>query len=254
MALLTDVRTSDARALRVSTALMDGNGNVRPFGCCEGDCSRYYGCTGANCDQSSPTLAPIHLIGAILCFPITIPTIAKAAVALYKVKKAGKLNWGASTICLLYTMISAFFGTAYIADEWVYKMNTCAQSENDGGTPSSLYYVLKTFTPLLAMFFVLSVVQILLMWCVLSCGSLFPVEMLMTFMCLCACDNRIDVHVKSKTMQKMSSENSLVEVYKKALRGFAIFFATMFFVLFVINASYAVYWTFLTCIVLVVIT
>ena len=62
------------------------------------------------------------------------------------------------------------------------------------------------------------------------------------------------MHVKSKTMQKMSSENSLVEVYKKALRGFAIFFATMFFVLFVINASYAVYWTFLTCIVLVVIT
>ena len=128
MALLTDVRTSDARALRISTALMDGNGNVCPFGCCEGDCSRYYGCTGANCDQSSPTLAPIHLIGAIICFSITIPTIFKAAVALYKVKKAGKLNWGASTICLLYTMISAFFGTAYIADEWVYKMNTCVQS------------------------------------------------------------------------------------------------------------------------------
>ena len=142
-------------------------GNVCPFGCCEGDCSRYYGCNGANCDQTSPTTVPLFLIMAIICFSITIPTIVKAAVALYKVQKAGKLKWGASTICLLYTMISAFFGAAYISDEWVYKMNTCAQSENDGGTSRSLSYVLRTFTPLMAMFFVLSVVQILLMWCVL---------------------------------------------------------------------------------------
>ena len=35
---------------------------------------------------------------------------------------------------------------------------------------------------------------------------------------------RIDVHIKSKAMQKITSKNSLLAVYRKFLQGFSIFF------------------------------
>ena len=58
--------------------------------------------------------------------------------------------------------------------------------------------------------------------------------------------------MKSKTMQKATKENSLVETYKKVIRGYAFFFAGVFLVLFAFSQSYAVQWTFLSCIILLV--
>ena len=77
------------------------------------------------------------------------------------------------------------------------------------------------------MFITLSVITILVMW--------------------------IDVHIKSKSMQKMTKDNSLAETYKKALLISAGVFAIVFFVLLTIDTSLALMWTFLTCIVLLIV-
>ena len=56
---------------------------------------------------------------------------------------------------------------------------------------------------------------------------------------------RIDVHIKSKSMQKMSQDNSLVKKCQKALWIGAIVFAFVFFCLYVIDQDFGVMWTFL---------
>jgi cytochrome b subunit of formate dehydrogenase len=60
--------------------------------------------------------------------------------------------------------------------------------------------------------------------------------------------------MKSKSMQKVSKENSLVEKYKKALRIYAVVFAIVFLLLYVTFFNLAVAWTFLYMISLLVIT
>jgi len=61
------------------------------------------------------------------------------------------------------------------------------------------------------------------------------------------------VHMKSKSMQKVSKENSLVEKYKKALRIYAIVFAIVFLLLFITAFNLAVAWTAMYMISLLVI-
>jgi hypothetical protein len=159
---------------------------------------------------------------------LAIPTTVRCVRALYKVHKAGRLDWAAPTTCIAFTAVASIFGFVYLFEEWIRKPLVCAQSIDDGGTNVTLWYILSASSSLLAMFTVLAVTQILLMW--------------------------IDVYVKSKTMQKVASGNSLLDVYKKALRRGALFFAVVFTVLFSRSASWAVMWTFFICVLLVVAT
>jgi hypothetical protein len=104
-----------------------------------------------------------------MCFlvvaSIAVPTTVHSAIALYKVRKAGKLDWGAPTMCVLFTMFSSFFGLAYVFDVWVRKSTVCAQSDLDGGTSSRLYdYFVSSWLSLFGSLMVLAMVNILLMW------------------------------------------------------------------------------------------
>ena len=59
--------------------------------------------------------------------------------------------------------------------------------------------------------------------------------------------------MKSKTMQKASGSNSLLQVYKKALRIFAAVFAFGFIAAYLVSTSLAVIWTFMVVLILLVI-
>ena len=103
---------------------------------------------------------------------IAIPTTIQALKALYKVRKAGKLDWGAPTTCILFTAVASLFGFVYLFEEWVRKMLVCAQRIDDGGTNIVQWHILASTSSLFAMFTVLAITQILLMWSVESCGAL----------------------------------------------------------------------------------
>jgi hypothetical protein len=165
---------------------------------------------------------------AVTC--IVLPTIIRQAVALCKLHKAGKLNWSSPPVnCLLFNMLSGIFGWCHVIDTWVRKPITCAQTEEDGGTDLVHHYIaFSMFLSIFAMFIILAKIQILLMW--------------------------IDVYSKSKSMEKAQTGNSLLEVYKRALRAYAAIFVVVIFGLYTIDTSLAVFWSFFTCIVLVVIT
>ena len=59
---------------------------------------------------------------------------------------------------------------------------------------------------------------------------------------------RIDVHLKSKSMQKVGSSNSTVELLRKVLQVYSVVFAIVSVVLFAISPNGFVAWTFLTTI------
>jgi hypothetical protein len=176
----------------------------------------------------SPTVFTFHVIAMITVLVLAIPTTFQSSRALYRVHKAGKLDWGAPTTCMAFIVVSAINGLVYLFEEWIRKQLVCAQSIDDGGTDTTLWYILSATSSLFAMFVVLAVAQILLMW--------------------------IDVYVKSKTMQKVASGNSLLDIYKKALRRGALFFAVVYTGLFSVSSSWAVMWTFFICILLVIAT
>ena len=199
--------------------------NETEYGC---DCFRFNGCSGPYCNEPSPVIISVMGLAALAITWIVLPTIIRQAIALYKLHKAGRLKRSATVNCLVYNMLSGIFGWCYIIDTWMRKPSTCAPAEKDGGTDLAYdYIVFSLFTSLFAMFIVLAVIQILLMW--------------------------IDVYSKSKSMQKAQTGNSLIEVYRKVLRIYAALFVFVFFGLYLVDTSLAVLWTFLTCIVLQVI-
>ena len=55
-------------------------------------------------------------------------------------------------------------------------------------------------------------------------------------------------------MQKVEKGNSLVDVYKRALRISAFVFVFIFLLLYIVSPSLAVMWSFLACLTLIVIT
>jgi len=61
--------------------------------------------------------------------------------------------------------------------------------------------------------------------------------------------------MKSKAMQKLSSDNSILEKFKRVLRVFAFVFAFVFTGLYFSvtgGSALAIVWTFLTCIAILI--
>ena len=157
-------------------------------------------------------------IAAFLVTLIALPTLIGSITVLWKLHKFNKFDGAAPCKAVVCSFFCALFGLQYTFDYWVRRMNQCDPA---GGTGLIADIITGGMTTCFAMFTVLGIIQILLMW--------------------------IDVYIKSKTMQKVSQENSLIEVYKKVLRRGAIGFASVFLVLFMLSTTLAVAWTFLFC-------
>ena len=157
---------------------------------------------------------------------IALPTIVGSLNVLRKVHRAGNFTMSPTIVCLICVVISSTFGLAFAYDNTVRRVAVCSQGGDDGGTDPNLDIFLSAFPSMFAMFLVVALIYLALMW--------------------------IDVHIKSMSMQKMSADNSMIEVYKKALKVFAVFFAVVFMTLYLILTSFAVMWTFVICFVLLV--
>ena len=190
-----------------------------------GDCSRYFGCSGGGCNKPSPAVWCPMLISGLAIVALALPTLFHCVKSLIKLNMAGKLEWGPPTSCMLFTALSSAFGCFNQVHDFILYPLECDQDYTWGGRPYRT--LLRLCNSFFAMFITLSVITILVMW--------------------------IDVHIKSKSMQKMTKDNSLAETYKKALLISAGVFAIVFFVLLTIDTSLALMWTFLTCIVLLIV-
>ena len=187
------------------------------------DCSIFYGCSGPKCTDYSPSVAYFMSAAALGVALLALPTIFRCARALWKVHKAGKFDWSPPQTCLVFLATSSTCGMAYNYDGWVRKFFACSDGSDD-----VMEFIISLCTSLFGVFFVLAAIQILLMW--------------------------IDVHVKSKSMQKVAAGNSLVEVYKKALRISSVIFAVVFVACYSVSTSLAVAWSFLAGFMLFIIT
>jgi len=196
-----------------------GDDFLGTYGC---DCNNYLGCGGGSCTDPSPAVwCPMMLSGFIIV-ALALPTIFHSLNALIKLKKAGKLVWGPPTSCLLFTTLASSFGLFNHFNEFILLPYGCWQEYTWGGRPYRT--LLQMCNSAFAMFIVLAIITILLMW--------------------------IDVHMKSKSMQKMTKDNSLAETYKKKLNISAGVFAIVFFALIGFNLSLALLWTFVAGIAL----
>jgi len=148
---------------------------------------------------------------------IALRTITGGVRLLVGLVQAGELNFGPISVCVICIICSNMFAMAFMIEN---ELRRSFQCEPDGGTPGDGFTlaVLAAFVGFFAMFFIVALINMGLMW--------------------------IDVYVKSKSMQKVSSGNSLIDKYKLALRYFAIFFAVAFTGLYVVSSSIAVALTF----------
>ena len=125
-----------------------------------GDCGRYYGCTGGGCTDPSPGVWCPLLITGLTISAISLPTIFQSAKSLIKMKRSGKLEWGAPTMCMLFTGLSAFFGYYVHFLDFAVGPLECQQEYH----PDLYWHILSMSQSLFGMFLVLSVITILLMW------------------------------------------------------------------------------------------
>ena len=142
---------------------------------------------------------------------LAVPSMFRCIRALWKLHKAGKFEWSPSVTCLVIITISSAYGMAYNFEHWVRKFFNCAV---DGGSNEVVDIIISFGTSMFGVCFILSVIQVLLMW--------------------------IDVHIKSKSMQKVGAGNSLVGVYKKALRISSIVFTVVFVAAYSVSSAIAV--------------
>ena len=185
------------------------------------DCYRYNGCTGPTCSDPSGTVMAFASITTLIAGLMAVPIIVGGIHALWKLKQAGKLGSGPVTKCFFCTTLSASFGWAYMLENSVRKSFQCSHSDNASG------HITGPFASIFAMFYILGIVNIALMW--------------------------IDVWVKSKTMQKVEAGNSLVNKYKMYLRVFSIGFGVLGVLTYSIEVTLFIALTFLVGIGLLII-
>ena len=123
------------------------------------DCDRYYSCGGPDCSEPNVGLGSFFLVCALLTWTVAVPTLFRAARAVYKVHKAGKNDWGASVIGLIYLGLSQPCGMYYEFNAWCLRFFTCAQ-----GTSDTSYAVTTFFTSMYALFSTMAIIQIVLLW------------------------------------------------------------------------------------------
>jgi len=149
-----------------------------------------------------------------------LATTAKLCVCLPTLFGTARLLWhlycinefkGAIIVATTCIFCSTVFGIAFTADTEIRKTFTCT---SDGGTDENVHLIAASFVSAFALFFVLAFLNIVMMW--------------------------IDVYVKSKTMQKMASNSSLLDKYKRVIRGWCVAFVVIFIPLYIISTSAAV--------------
>ena len=77
------------------------------------DCSVFYGCNGASCDENNSAMTAWWIATGLVVVSVGIVTFLKAARLLYLMMRAGKLGRGATSQCLVYSVIGEFFGCIY---------------------------------------------------------------------------------------------------------------------------------------------
>ena len=188
------------------------------------DCARFNGCTGESCDELSPVIIVWSTFVFGLACIIGLPNMIVASKVLWTLKKKEKLNTGAASVCTVCVIMGNFFALGYLLDNQFRKSLTC---DVNGGTPEWSSQFLGGFASFFALCYILSIINLALMW--------------------------IDVHVKSKTMQKASASNSLLESYKKFLRGFSVFFGVAGIASYSVSTSYFILLTFLVGIAILIV-
>ena len=167
------------------------------------DCTIFYGCAGASCEENNSLMTWWWIFAGTALLGIGLITFLRLARLLVLMIRAGKLSRGATSQCLVYCTFGELFGMIYWFDITLRRPLTCADGIDNGWW----YFSGIVCSAAFAMFAILACITIALMW--------------------------IDVYVKSKAMQKVTTKDSLVEKMKLFLQGFSVFFVVVFCLLYV---------------------
>ena len=175
-----------------------------------GDCYRFNGCHGPTCSDGSTPVMTWMIIVTVLKIIVGLPTIFGSARLLFHLHVAKQFQ-GAIVAATISILFSSTFAIAFTFDTEIRKTFNC---DSEGGTDENVHLIAASFVSFFAMFFVVAFLQIVLMW--------------------------IDVYVKSKTMQKMAANSSILDKYKKVIRGWCVAFVVIFIPAYIISTSAAV--------------
>ena len=165
------------------------------------------------CDETSTEIIVYACLSTFVTALLACPVIFGGSRALWKLNKAGKFGAGPVTWCIVFIVTGTTFGFLFLLE------NSFRKSLDCGHTGLMQAHLTSTFTTIFAMFYILSVVQLVLIW--------------------------LDVWVKSITMQKSDGSNSLVSKYRKILKAFSICFGVVSVAAYAVAIIYFIMLTFL---------